>query len=371
MENMSVVDTFLELISIPSPSLREGKLARFVSRKLEELGCLVWEDKAGEKIGGDCGNLIAHFPGVGKRALILSAHLDTVEDGDKRVKVREEQGILRSDGSTILGADCKAGLAVILDVLRAIVQEKIKSPPLDVVLTVAEEKGLLGAKNLDVSLLRATEGFILDGGELGSIIMKAPTHDSFKARFIGKASHAGIHPEEGVSAIQAAALAVSSMRLGKIDEDTTANVGIIRGGKAINIVPDEAWIEGEVRSLKKGKLEKQMREVKKACREGAKKVGAKVKFEKERLYEAFTVSRKFWLYRLTKKAARERGVQFKEIITRGGSDANIFNSAGYCCLNIGVGARNPHSVEEYVAIKDLKLAREWLLRILSLSLEEK
>jgi|Deesub1362A_J573_1020465.scaffolds.fasta_scaffold01745_2 tripeptide aminopeptidase len=366
---MKVVETFLELVSIPSPSLKEGKIAQYVSEKLEEYGGMVWEDKAASKIGGECGNLVAHFPGKGKRGLILSAHLDTVEE-EREINVIKENGVLKSDGTTILGADCKSGLAVILEVLRILKEEKREYPPLDIVFTVAEEKGLLGAKNLDFSLLRAREGYILDGGDLGSAVVKAPTHDRFTIKFLGKASHAGVHPEKGVNSIQAASFAVSSLNLGKIDEETTVNIGVIRGGKAINIVPEETLVEGEVRSLKKGKLEREFKKVKKAAREGGRKVGAKVEIERERLYESFTITRNAFPFRLAKKAAKEEKISFQEVVTKGGSDTNIFNAQGLTCLNIGVGAKNPHSNEESISISDLEKATNWILKILSLAVKE-
>jgi tripeptide aminopeptidase len=366
---MKVVETFLELVSIPSPSLKEGKVARYITEKLKEYGGMVWEDKAASKIGGECGNLVAHFSGKGERGLILCAHLDTVEEEGK-INVVEKDGVLQSNGSTILGADCKSGLAVILEVLRILKEREMEYPPLDIVFTVAEERGLLGAKNLDFSLLRAREGFILDGGELGSAVVKAPTHDRFLIKFKGKASHAGVHPEKGINSIQAAAYAISSLSLGKVDEETTMNIGVIRGGKAINIVPEETVVEGEVRSLKKGKLEREFKKVKRAAKEGGRKVGAKVEIERERLYESFTIPHNSFPFRLAKQAAREEKISFQELVTKGGSDTNIFNARGFTCLNIGVGAKNPHSNEESISISDLEKATNWIIRILFLALEK-
>lgn len=363
---MGVIERFLQLAEIPSPSLKEGKLARFVRGELEKLGFSVVFDQAASVVGGEVGNIIAKLDvDPSEPVVFLNAHLDTVEPC-RSVKVVEEKGILKSEGSSILGADDKAGLAVILETMQRLKSEHV-GLGLEVVLTVGEEKGLVGAKNLDFDLLSAELGFVLDGEKLGQIVVKAPTHDKFKAVFKGKAAHAGVNPKKGINAIKAASEAISQMKLGLIDDETTVNVGKISGGRAINIVPDEVVLEGELRSLSAHKLKCQVKRVERSLKEGAARVGANVGIEWERLYNGFCLSEKDEPVRIAFKTAEKVGIQPVIMASRGGSDTNIFNQHGFNCVNLGIGINQPHSPEESIKIEDLEKAVDWLLEILRIA----
>ena len=260
-------ETFIHLVRLASPSKQEGLVASYVKEYLNELGIEWVEDKAADALGATCGNIIGWLDGEGEIPLMLNAHLDTVQKPAEEVVVREENGILKSDGTTILGADDKSGVAIILEVLRVIKENNLPHPPLQPVFTICEEIGLLGAKHLDYSLLKAKWGLVLDGGNPAEIIHRAPTANRLQFVVIGKAAHAGVHPEEGINAIWLAAKAISSLQLGRIDEETTCNLGLIEGGTATNIVPDKVVIKGEVRSHKQEKLKAQTEKIINAFKE--------------------------------------------------------------------------------------------------------
>jgi len=268
-------ETFIQLVRLASPSKQEGLVASYVKEYLNELGIEWIEDKAKDTLGSTCGNIIGWLDGEGEIPLMLNAHLDTVQKPGEEVVVREENGILKSDGKTILGADDKSGVAIILEVLRVIKENNLPHPPLQPVFTICEEIGLLGAKHLDYSLLKAKWGLVLDGSNPAEILHRAPTANRLQFVVIGKAAHAGVHPEEGINAIWLAAKAISSLQLGRIDEETTCNLGLIEGGTATNIVPDKVIIKGEVRSHKKEKLVAQTEKIINAFKEAIKAVPKK------------------------------------------------------------------------------------------------
>ena len=211
-----------------------------LKREMEELGAKVFIDDAGEKVGGNVGNLIAHFPGnvAGAEPLLLSAHMDTVVPGEGIVPILDGD-ILRTDGRTVLGGDDKSGVAIICEVLRVIKENRIPCSAVDVVFTICEEAGLIGAKCLDVSRLRARTGLVLDSDSVGFLFTKAPAANRMEFRVHGLEAHAGICPEKGINAIKVAADGIAQMRLGRIDHETTANIGVIEGGMAVNIVPNQ------------------------------------------------------------------------------------------------------------------------------------
>jgi tripeptide aminopeptidase len=251
---------FQDFVRIPSPSLRERKFAERMKKSLAALGIRCREDGAAEKIGGDCGNLFARLPGDrNKPPLLLCAHLDTVEVGDDPISPVCKDGTVRASGKTILGADDKAAAAAILEALRVLKEKKIPHPPLEIVFTAAEEIGLVGAKQFDCRRLKAKAGFIFDAsGPVGGMINKAPAYDAIRAVITGRAAHAGATPEDGISAIQIAGRAIAKMRLGRIDKQTTANIGLISGGTARNVVPDRCRLEGEARSHSPAALRRQV-----------------------------------------------------------------------------------------------------------------
>src|SRR3989338_11179715 len=231
-----LVRTFKRLVRIDSLSLHEGKMVRYLKKELRSIGIRSFE--MGKVRGGEVGNLIAFLPGKGLShpRIMLNAHVDTVSPG-KKIKPFEKSGYIYSDGSTILGADNKAGVTAILEILRVIKEKKLAHPPLRFIFTVAEEIGLLGAKALPEKVLNAEIGLTLGGGDIDQIIVKAPSQYNLSATIIGRAAHAGIHPEEGINAIRVASEAIAKMKLGRIDKETTSNIGVIKGGTATNIIP--------------------------------------------------------------------------------------------------------------------------------------
>lgn len=362
-----LLQTFLELVQTDSLSLRERKVGQYILRVLAELGLKVKVDDAAEKIGGEFGNVIAVLESncEGADAVLLNSHMDTVGPAEG-IKPLVIDGIVRSDGKTVLGADDKAGIAVILEGLRSVLESGMEHGRIEIAFTVAEEIGLLGSKNLDLSEFEANHVFILDGeGEVGGIVIRAPSQNSIKATFKGKAAHAGLNPEEGVSAIRAAAEAISCMKLGRIDKETTANVGIMRGGRAANIVPEEAYLEGEARSLSEEKLESQTREMEKCLEEAASRLGAQVETVITRAYSAFNLSPENEIVKIAAEAAGNLGIKARLTATGGGSDTNVFNEAGLPAINLSVGYENVHTTREKVPVENLEKAARYLFEIIS------
>lgn len=362
-----LVDEFLELVRIYSPSRQERGIADLLKAKLTGLGLEVCEDKAGVAIGSGTGNLIARLQataGQAKPAIFFSAHMDTVEPG-RDVEPVLAEGIISSKGETVLGGDDKAGIAAILEALRVIGKEGIPHGEIEVVFTVCEEVGLLGAANLDYGGLNSRMGFILDAaGPIGTIIVKGPAQVRIEASIIGKAAHAGVCPEEGISAIQVASKAISRMKLGRIDGETTANIGIIEGGKAINIIPELVNLKGEARSLKPAKLEAQARHMQETLEGVAAEAGAKTKVMTEHLYAHIDLTSESPAVQAAVRAAENLGIKAKLEATGGGSDANIFNGKGLAAVNLGIGMNQVHTTQETIAVEDLVNTARYLVEII-------
>lgn len=267
---------FFELIRIDSPTKDERQIADFLKDRLKSLSMEVTEDKAGSVIGGNCGNVFAYLKGKLPKApiLLLSAHMDTVKPCLNIEPVLHE-GLITSAGPTILGADDKSGISPILEALRTIQEQNIPHGDIQVILCVAEEGGVNGSKNLDRTLLQADLGYVLDsGGKPGKIILEAPGQDRIKVTIKGRASHAGVAPEDGISSIVAAAKAITSLKTGRIDEETTSNIGTIKGGLATNIVADRVEITCEARSRNLGKMESQTAQMCETFKRCAEEMGA-------------------------------------------------------------------------------------------------
>lgn len=349
-----IINEFLELVQVDSVSGKERQIADLLKRKLTALGLTVWEDEAGKAVNAEAGNIIAKLPGTGVGpVLLLSAHMDTVEPG-WGVRPQVANGIISSAGETVLGADDKAGIAAILEVLRLVKENNIVHGGLEIAFTIWEEGGLFGAKNLDYSLLSAQIGFVLDSnGDPGTIVTVAPSHDRIGATIKGKAAHAGINPEAGVNAIQVAAYAIAQMQVGRIDHETTSNIGVISGGKAVNIVPDSVTIEGEARSLRAEKRIMQTGQMCKALEDAAEKFGARADIVTETLYPEFSLSEEAPPVKIAMAAARNLGWEPCLTKTGGGSDANIYNSRGIATAVLGIGMKKVHTTEEYIKVDDL------------------
>src|SRR5919202_57597 len=253
-----IKNLLLELVQIDSISREEREMAERIRALCEEMGAEVFIDDAGSKVGGNTGNVIARFPGTVPTAepIMMSAHMDTVVPG-RGVKPIVDGDIIRTDGSTVLGGDDKSGCSVIIETIRSLQEQNIPHAPIDAVFSICEEVGLLGAKHLDMSKVRARYGIVFDSDDPGFLFTKGPSADHFEIKIYGLEAHAGVAPEDGISAIRIAAEAIAAMKLFRVDEETTANIGVIRGGEATNIITNLVTLKGEARSLDDEKLEKQ------------------------------------------------------------------------------------------------------------------
>ena len=356
----------LELVRIDSLSRKERAIALRLKEILEALGGVVFMDDAGSAVGGEVGNLVAHFDGnvEGAEAMLLSAHMDTVAPGEGVTPVVDGD-VIRSDGTTVLGGDDKSGLAIILEVLQAVREEKVPHGHIDVVFTICEEVGLLGAKHLDLGLVRAKTGLVLDSDSIGFLITKAPAVNHLEFEVHGLEAHAGICPERGISAIQVAARGIAAMRLGRIDEDTTANLGLVSGGTAVNIVPNRVMLTGEVRSHDEEKLERQTQAMVACLQDAA--AGAtleldgrlhetRVESRIRREYDRMDVSHDTAIVQRVHEAARNLGFAVDTVAKGGGCDANVLNKRGLQVANLASGMRDIHTVHEWLDVNDLVTA---------------
>lgn len=357
---------FFELIRIDSPTKKERQIADILKERLESLGLTVTEDNVGELIGGNCGNVLAYLKGDLPQAprVLLSAHMDTV-DPCLNIEPVLVEGMVISAGSTILGADDKSGIAPILEAIRTIQENRIPHGDIQVIFSVAEEGGLNGAKNLDRTFLKADFGFVFDcAGGPGEIVLAAPGQDRLNVVIKGRASHAGMSPEDGINAIVAAARAIAIMPTGRIDEETTANIGIIQGGRATNIVADRVEITCESRSRDIGKLVNQTNQMCEAFKSCAEEMGAVAEIEVIRLYTPFTLAEDSPVSLIASRASKNAGLKTKFGATGGGSDANHYNQYGVPCVVLGTGMQKPHTTEESIAERDLYRTAELIVEII-------
>jgi len=360
-----LIKRFIKYVKISSLSGHEGRFAALIKKELKALGLKVKVDSAGKKIQGESGNIIAHFKGTLKRAprIFFNAHLDTVVPGEN-IRPKIKGGVITSSGDTILGADNKAGVAVIMEALQTIKEKIIPHGEIVIAFTVAEEMGLCGAKFIKKRTINSDLGFVLDGGDIDEIINKAPSQDSITAKIIGRAAHAGVHPEQGINAIKVVSEAIAKMKIGRIDKETTSNIGIIKGGSATNIVPEEVEIKGEARSHNRKKLERQVSHMRKALISACRKNKAKLKLEIYPAYRAFMIPENKKVMVLAKKAMTMTKIKPKVKPTGGGSDANIFNSFGIPSIILGVGGDKVHTKKENIRITDMVKGVELVLNII-------
>ncbi|WP_088224961.1 M20/M25/M40 family metallo-hydrolase [Desulfosporosinus sp. FKB] len=361
-----LIAEFLELVKIESPTRQERKIADILKERLSGLGLEVSEDQAGEAIGGNCGNILGYLKGNLPEAptLLLSAHMDTVQPC-QNIEPLQKEGIIGSAGATILGADDKSGLVPILEALRVIKEENLPHGDIQVIFNIAEEGGLNGSKNLDASNLKADLGFVLDsGGTPGKIILEAPGQDRINVSIKGRASHAGIVPEEGINAILAASKAIAKISWGRLDGETTSNVGTIQGGIATNIVAENAEVVCESRSRDLNKLERLTAEICAIFQNSAKEMGAESEIKVQRLYTPFKLAKESAIAVLAAKAAEAAGLTPEFIATGGGSDANNYNNYGVPCLVLSTGMEKLHTTDEYIREEDLVRTTCFVLEII-------
>ncbi|MGB8648881.1 MAG: M20/M25/M40 family metallo-hydrolase [Anaerolineae bacterium] len=349
-----LVNTFIELVTIDSPSGGEKQAAEYVANRLRTLGLE-------PQIDGMY-NVTAVLAGKGK-PLFLNAHTDRVEPA-RGVKPVIEAGRIKSDGTTVLGADDAAGVAAILEAVQSLIEDQVQHLPLEIAITAQEEQGLVGAKGLDLSGFYAKEGIVLDGqGPVGEITLGSPTQNQIMATITGKAAHSGTAPEEGIDAIRIAAKAISKLRLGRIDKETTANIGTIHGGTARNIVPEKVQVVGETRSRNTQKAERLARAMKQAFELAATPLAAKVDFQITRAYNQYRLERSDKVVKRLATAIKKIGRKPGYALSGGGSDANIFNAKRMKCVVTSVGYEQIHTTSEYIPIAELVKTAELVVAL--------
>jgi tripeptide aminopeptidase len=349
-----VLPLFLELARLTSPPGEERPVADAVIRYLRDLGLRVEEDGVGAEIGSTMGNLLARIePTAPGTPIFLCAHLDTVPP-EAPIEPVVEDGVVRNSAPTILGADNKAAVAAMLEATRIVLAENRPHAGIELLFTPKEEVGLIGAFAFDHTRLRARVGFVYDmAAPIGTIVMAAPSARKLTVRFHGRAAHSGMYPEEGRSAIAAAARAIADLRLGRLDDETTANVGVIRGGTARNVVPEWCELEAEARSLDDAKVVAVVGEMLDAFTFAAGVADCEVETEVQGDYRAYRFSRDDPPVRLAERALRAAGFEPRFETTGGAADANVFNERGLACLNLANGMTDIHTPDERISVDDL------------------
>jgi tripeptide aminopeptidase len=366
INNERLLNEFLELVQIDSETKYETEIARVLKRKFEDLGVEVFEDDTTAQTGHGAGNLICTLQGTkeGVDTIYFTSHMDTVIPA-KGVKPSIKDGYVVTDGTTILGADDKTGLAVMLETIRVLKEQSIPHGTIQFIITVGEESGLVGAKALDSSLVKAKYGYALDSdGKVGNIIVAAPTQAKVAAVIHGKTAHAGVAPEKGVSAITIAAKAVARMPLGRIDEETTANIGRFQGGTQTNIVCDHVEILAEARSLIPEKMEAQVAKMKEAFESAAQEMGGKADVDVQVMYPGFKFGEGDLVVELAKKAAAKIGRSSELLHSGGGSDANVIAGFGVPTVNLAVGYEEIHTTNERMPIEELNKLAEMVIALI-------
>ena len=361
-----ILDNFKKIVSLDSPSHNERLVCEYLKEYLKTLGIEAVEDNAGEKSGGTTGNLYAFINGdKDLEPFVFSSHMDTVEPSKNKCAVIHEDGKITSKGDTVLGSDDVAGIVSILEALTVIKENNLSHRPIELLFTVSEETHCGGSSFFDYSRLKSKQAYVFDmDGAIGGAASSAPTILSYKAKFIGKSAHAAFAATEGVHAIKAAALAVSKIPCGAIADGMTANVGVIEGGKATNIVPDLCEIKGEIRSFDDSKVMSSFKEVEEICKASAEEFGAKYEIEHEIAVKAFNVEENSPVAQRFKKCCVNLGLSGELFATFGGSDNNVFAEHGVEGLVVATGMNNCHSVDEYTSVNELETAAKLALELM-------
>ena len=354
-ERERLVREFVRLCETESVSRNERAMADFATGELRALGLEVSEDGSGAETGSNAGNLLARIPPPdGARTILLCAHLDTVPL-DAPVEVEEVEGVLRNRNEAIIGADNKAAVAVILAAVRRLVQDGPPPVGIEILFTTCEELALAGAKEFDVSALRSEYGYVFDHATpIGEIIVAAPTFFQIEGRFRGKAVHAGMHPEKGHNAIEAAAAAIAAARFGRLDPSTTANVGRIEGGTASNVVAERCYVQCEARSTDHERAGEVATSIVDAMTEAASDRECDLEIHVEELFRAYRVPRSSKPIEVATAALADVGIEAQPISTGGGSDANVFQARGFPCVNLANGTKGAHQADESVTVDALE-----------------
>jgi tripeptide aminopeptidase len=355
MNKERVLETFLDMAAIDSPSCHEAAMAAYCRKRLETLGFTVRFDDSQAQTGSDTPQIIAFKKGTGAGRIALSAHMDCVQPCEG-VKTHIEDGIIRSDGTTVLGGDDKSGVAEILEAVQSLGESGRPSPDITVLFSVCEEQGVAGAPYFPENLFeQETLCLVVDAeGHAGTIFTAAPHHYTFTATFHGRSAHAGVNPEDGINAIAIAARAIDRMPIGRHDESTTSSVGIIEGGSATNIVPDSCIVRGECRSLDLDRVERVRLEMDRVMREAAASFGGTVGIDWALSYPGFRIADEDPDMRMIVEIAGALGIAPRLDVTGGGSDANVLGAKGAKAIPIASGMTDFHSLEESLSVADLQ-----------------
>ncbi|MDH3348996.1 MAG: M20/M25/M40 family metallo-hydrolase [Desulfobulbaceae bacterium] len=370
-----LASSFITLCEIDSPSRQEGAVAHYLKERFAELGCEeIFEDDSAKITGSNCGNLFVRFAGTStKEPIFLNCHMDTVEPSCG-VKVRFRDGIFTSSSDTILGSDDKSGIAAILEAIRLVRENDVHIRPVELVFTTCEEIGLLGAKALDPQNIEANMGYSLDSTGFGKVIIGAPASNHFSITVQGVAAHAGLHPEWGVNAITLAARALAKVPNGRIDPESSVNIGVINGGAAVNIVPEKVVVEGEIRSHSLKTLQDLTRRVVTPFEEvvnqwsdptGLAKGKPTVNIEVTESFPLMYIRQNDAVVKEIDAVAKAMGLELEYDVAGGGSDANIFNGYGLSTAIVATGMTHVHSTDEQVSLQDMKRLTELVLALMS------
>lgn len=360
-----LINTFIDYVKVDSESLNEGRFSDLMVKELKSLGMDVWTDNAGEKIGSNGNNVYAYMEGTKDiEPLIFSCHMDTVKPG-VGIDPIIENGIITSKTDTILGGDDKSGIVALIEALKVIKENNLPCGPVEIILTISEEDGLKGSKNVEYDKLKSKRVLVLDSsGDVGKIIINAPSHNKMTFKVKGKPSHAGGSPENGISAIMVASEAISNMKLLRIDEETTANIGKFNGGVATNIVCPEVEVVAEARSLDNEKLKAQTQHMVKCFEDAVNKYGAELEYEIVNNYKAYNIDKEDALVKMAEGVYEKLGIQAILTSSGGGSDANNYNTKGLTAINIATGMQKPHTLGEYIKVQSLIDITRFVLKVM-------
>jgi len=349
MRKDRLISTFLDLVKISSPSWKEEAVIKYIEKVASSLGL-----ECRRSACGMSHNLVVRMEGdPARKPLIFGAHTDTVTPCEDVNPVTRGNRIM-SDGTTILGSDDKAAIAAFLEAMRVIREHKIVTPTIEWVFTCAEEIGLRGMKGMDFSMLASKRAFIFDcSGPIGTVIARAPSQIIMRADITGRAAHAGIEPEKGISAIDIAAEIITKLPKGRLDKETTSNVGMISGGRATNIVAEKASFDMEARSLDGKKLKALEKKMITIMKDIAKKRGGKIAVKSAIEYSSFNIPSNDPLIRTIDSACDAIGAKMKITSSGGGSDTNVLNAKGIRAINLSIGMSNVHTTREFILISDL------------------
>lgn len=370
MNKERLLDEFLELVQIDSETKDEREIANILTEKMTRLGFTVVEDDSAKITGHGAGNLIATMKGTAENIdpIYFTCHMDTVVPGNGIKPEVKDDGYIYSDGTTILGADDKAGIAALFEMVRVVKEQNIAHGDIQFIITAGEESGLVGAKAMDPKLITAKYGYAVDSDEkVGGIVTAAPFQAKMWATIHGKTAHAGVAPEKGVSAINMASKAIAQMTLGRIDDETTANIGSFHGGQATNIVCDEVTIIAEARSIQEEKLAKQLRHMEETFKAVAEKMGGEASIETNHMYPGFSFTEEEPVVQIAMEAVKKIGRRPTLMTSGGGSDGNVFNGAGIPTVTLSVGYEEIHTTNERMPVEELEKLTELLIEIIQVT----